>query len=300
MDAEKLLQAFTPEETRELAAALPAEVIQSEALRRGIELPAAAGVVAVEGAMHAESELNIESPTPETKESLIENQIGFAYEAYTNIVASLNETRSKQDKIELINGKDIVAELEEWLTEDKLAYMADSQEKDPNLKFTLVAIPNVLAAPKAIINASIKFGMNQPYRTYVDSGFIKKYTAQELSGTNPDNGSKVQFSIIPSKYNPELTGTVAEQRVMLEKLQADNPNLKVPSVLEAITYWQTLRAKDGVVADFHATFISHFDLTEKCAGVWSGVPVSFVLVLGEPYLDDSDVGAPRDGRVSVG
>lgn len=50
MDAEKLLQAFTPHETNELVAALPAEVLQAELSRRGLEVAPAIGTVATEAA----------------------------------------------------------------------------------------------------------------------------------------------------------------------------------------------------------------------------------------------------------
>ena len=55
MDAEKLLQAFTKDETQELVAVLPADVLIGEVTRRGLELPLATGVVAVEGAVRSET-----------------------------------------------------------------------------------------------------------------------------------------------------------------------------------------------------------------------------------------------------
>ena len=50
MDTEKLLKAFTPEETQELVAALPANVLTDEVVRRGIEIPVAVGATATHGA----------------------------------------------------------------------------------------------------------------------------------------------------------------------------------------------------------------------------------------------------------
>ncbi|MGH7241384.1 MAG: hypothetical protein ACREGB_03760, partial [Candidatus Saccharimonadales bacterium] len=87
MDAEKLLQAFTPEETQELAAALPAEIIQAEAVRRGIELSPALGGVALEATA---TDQEIIEETSEDPEFHITDQIQSAYDGYTTLVNSLN------------------------------------------------------------------------------------------------------------------------------------------------------------------------------------------------------------------
>lgn len=76
-------------------------------------------------------------------------------------------------------------------------------------------------------------------------------------------------------------------------------------MLEAVTYWNTLRAQNGgnlAAADtnFDQTFIRHFNLPEKRFDGWSGVPSSYVNDGGGPGLGNSDAGGARDGRVSVG
>lgn len=278
--------------------------IADVARERGLELPFATGVVAVEGAMKAEAETvteEAEAPTYETKESIAE-QLGFAHKGYQAVIDSMN-VRRKKEILHVIDAETLATEFEGWFTADKLATVVSAQEADPNVRFTLVATPNVLVTTKDIIKAAEAFGQNQPYETYVYDPLYNKYSAQQLSGTNPDNGNSVQFSLIPSTYTPEMSGTVVEQRAKLAKLQTENPDLKVPSVLEAVAYWQTLRAQGEQLADnttFDRTYIRHFDLPEQRFGGWSNVPSSCLDDDGGPGLSYSYVQAGDDARLSVG
>jgi len=296
MDAEKLLQAFTPEETLEIVAALPTNVIEAEAIRRGIELPTVAGVLAVEQ--------TVELETPETtltKESLAE-QLGIAHKGYSATIEALNSGKRK-NKLEVADHETVAKEFEAWFTDDKLEAAKALLELDPDTKFTLVATPNVEATDKDIIKAAKVFGKTMPYETYVYEPIYGKYTAEQLSGTNPDNGNTVQFSLIPNTITPgELSGTVAQQRAKLTELQKENPELKVPSVLEAITFWQTAKAAGEFANgyDWRKTYIRHLNLPEQRIVSWTRVPYSYVSDRGEPALSGSYVGDDTRSRVSVG
>lgn len=79
-------------------------------------------------------------------------------------------------------------ELEAWLTDEKLAYVAEAMEKDPKLRFTLVATPNILASPADIMATAKAFGNGHPREMYVDKVLYDRYSAEELSGTPGDTG----------------------------------------------------------------------------------------------------------------
>ncbi len=293
MNAKGLLSALSREELLEVHTAMPAELE-----RRGIELPYAAGNVAVEGARKdAEA-----TAVPDTRESLIE-QLPSAYEGYRAVHDSFNEGR-QQRVLTAASEKQVAKELEAWLTADKVAYIAATQEADPSLRYTLVATRNRLFKPKYITKAAKAFGKNQPCPTHVYDALYEQYTVHEVSGTDPHNDNSVQFSLIPNSRNPELKGTVEQQRTTLAKLQNDLPFLKVPSVLEAITCWQTLRAQGDQLREPYTiidrTYIRHFDLSEKRIDDWSYVPVSYVGGNGGPTLDYSLASNVSVGRVSVG
>ncbi|MEK7059422.1 MAG: hypothetical protein AAB971_01555 [Patescibacteria group bacterium] len=60
MDAEKLLAALSPDETRELAAAFPAGILTDEIVRRGIEVPIAVGANATQAVAEVDQETSNE------------------------------------------------------------------------------------------------------------------------------------------------------------------------------------------------------------------------------------------------
>lgn len=269
----------------------------------GLELPFATGVVAVEGAMQApETTVVAEAPTPPTKESLAE-QLTSASKGYKAVIDTLNNGRIKKDVLAVATDETVAAEFEAWFSEDKLAYVATTQESDPNVRFTLIATPNTLVTYKDLTKSAKAFGQNQPYETHVWDSLYSRYAPKQLSGTDPSNGNSVIFSLIPNAHTPGMEGTVVEQRTKLNKLQVDNPDLKVPSPLEAVTHWQTLRAQGEQLADnttFNRTDIRHFNLPEQRFVGGSYVPGSCVYSDGEPDLNRSGVQYGRGGRVSVG
>ena len=277
-----------------------AQEIADAAHERGLELPFATGVIAVENTVQAPE---IETRTPDTKESLTE-QLATASIVYKAVIDTLNgDCSGREDVFTVASNETVTAEFDAWLTKDKLAYVAATQEADPNVRFTLVATPNVIVSKKKLVKAATVFGKNQPYKTYVYDPVYSEYSPKQLSGTDPSNGKNVVFSLIPSSFTPGMDGTVGEQRVKLAKLQADNPGLKVPSVFEAVTYWQTLRAQgENLVSEgtFYRTYIRHFDLPEQHVGGWLDVPDSYIDGVGGPYLYGSGVQYGSSARVSMG
>jgi len=88
-------------------------------------------------------------------------------------------------------------------------------------------------------------------------------------------------------------------------LQAENPNLKlhVPSVLDGLSFWQTLRAagdtlKNGDV--WGRTGIRHFNLAAKRLDRWLDVPLSSVSDDGQPTLYYSNAEYGLIARLAVG
>ncbi|PIZ61648.1 hypothetical protein COY17_03980 [Candidatus Saccharibacteria bacterium CG_4_10_14_0_2_um_filter_52_9] len=248
-----------------------AQEIAEAAQVRGLELPLAAAAVAVEATTHPET-------LDEVRESLY-GQLNTAYLAYDTLTQKLDDGRKTKDRVSIGSETEITIEFETWLTDEKVAYVQAAMEADPELRFTLVATPNVELEKGEVERLAKTFGEQQPYETSVYENLYKKYSPQELAGTDPSNGNDVMFSLIPSKFDEALTGTVVKQQAKLAEMQKANPSLKVPSVLEAVTYWQTLRASGDTLSDseaFYKTYIRHFNLDAKRFGGWSGVPDSVV------------------------
>jgi len=150
------------------------------------------------------------------------------------------------------------------------------------------------------------FGKDQPYQTYVHDDLYRKghYTGQEWSGNK--GAAPIRLSLIPSRFDSEMGyGRVDAKVEQLRERRAKQPELdvRVPSVLEAVTYWYSLRAGGDKLDDnsvYDKTFIRHFDLEPKTVGGWQAVPLSCVGVDGVPYLDYSVAHREYGVRLAVG
>ncbi len=283
------------EQTDEWLLGVAAEIAEA-AEDRGLKLPAFAGETAVEATTEAPVD-----PT-EAKEA-VTGQLDTAFSGYQTVTEQLNDGRKKKERVDEADQETVKTEFEAWFTSDRAAYVAERMEADPELEFTLVATPNVTATADEIIALARRFGEDQPYSTDVWEEIYHKYTPEQLSGTNPEDGNSIKFRLIPNKRDPDMYGTVAQQLAMLEKIQAETPFVSVQSVLDDVVAWNTLRAngdslKTGAV--FDRTYARHFDMPDRRVGGWRSVPRSGFNDNGQPFLDDSYADCGNLGRVSVG
>jgi len=201
------------------------------------------------------------------------------------------------------------AKLAEWQQSGVLDYVAERIISHGELH-TPVARPNVIVPVSGLKALANDFAKGQNYdKAYIYDQLYDQYTTDEelaqLSGYNPAEGV-VSFSLIPNKRTEELGIYTAEEQVrILANLRDQSPklNLKVPSLLDAMTLWQTLRASGDKLADrttWNKTYIRHFNLAAKRLGGFLYVPYSAVYDDGKPYLRRSFAEHDDLARLSVG
>lgn len=288
-----------------------AQEVAEAVMVRGLEIPAFAGDIATTDSIELELSPELEDIQDlelETRESLRE-QLPTAVSGYNAVMEALNSSKDKNHRLKVHEAETIESAFDAWLTDEKLALINEIQEYQPGVSFTLVATPNVVTKPKDIIAAAEKFGEDQPYAAYVWTDIYGSYSAEQLSGTtDEDCDTIVNFAFIPNQFAPGLEGTatVVEQRALLAKMQTEKPDLRVPSVLDAVTYWSTLRAGGEQLADggdgttFYQTYIRHLDLPEQRVDGWLCVPVSGIDGGGRPNLSGSGAAGRSHARVAVG
>lgn len=193
----------------------------------------------------------------------------------------------------------------EWQQNGVYDYMVEKLIKD-GLRHTLVATPNVELDEERLVGLAEAFGKDQPYETYIYDDMYRRgrYSATELSG--PFGSGSVRLSLIPSNYDSDFGEQSAElQKQMLAEKRKEQPglNLRVPSLLDAVSYWYRLRAGKANLTGsdvLDQTYIRHFDLDPIHSVGWSRVPRSFVYGYGEPELDRAGAGYRGGARVAVG
>jgi hypothetical protein len=245
-----------------------AQEITDVARQRGLGLPLVVGGLAVDATRAAWP--TYEAPPLTTKES-IANQLLFSWVGYQAVVNSLNRGRSPKDLLAIATEETLITEFDDRLTTEHLNHIAAAQEADHELWYYLVATPNLLVTPRDVARAAWIFSEDQPYLACVEETFAREYTSEQVSGTHPENGKSVVFSLVSNKHGPDVRRNVRET-----------------SFLEDVTYWQTLRATGhklvgpGTLA---LTYSRKADLPER---LFDGVPFAL-----HSCIDDD--GAPIMG-----
>lgn len=241
----------------------------------------------------------------------LREQAQSAYAAYKTVADKLLGTMRG-----LLGKREVAAEVQEleqlfaakdkeWQANGTYDYLVEKLIAD-GARFNLVATPNIEASEAQVVALAEAFGKDQPYETYVNDDLYRKghYTSREWSGKK--GAAPMRLSLIPSRFDGEMGyGRVDAQVEQLRERRAKQPELdvRVPSVLEAVTYWYSLRAQGDKLDDnsaYDKTYIRHFDLEPKTVVRWQLVPYSFVNNVGKPGLNDSNADNDDDVRLAVG
>jgi hypothetical protein len=163
--------------------------------------------------------------------------------------------------------------------------------------FTLNAAPNLELGYDEVIMLAKEFDKDQQHehRVFDELGGedYSQYSSIELSGAREDDYD-VRLSLFPSKCNIRGGGTERQLR-MLSAMQSECPSIRIPSVLEAISYWFSLRALHDGDSEFRyderITLTRHIDLrpvattTRGVEEMGPVMPQLSIFPIGEPHLD---------------
>ena len=281
-----------------------AQEIAAAAAARGLELPVFGGALALEGYKSEVQQLVVSKEAPSlSPQEVITQNFRASLLGYRAVLNSINSSRNRPERVALASKEELLSEFNEWYSLPRQTYVEEALAANPTLRFSLVIAPNRLVSSQELEKAAQDFGDGQPNPTTVFHSLLEQYQDAQLSGTHPDNNQAVSFSLIPNQLTNEMDGTVAEQCAKLEHLQSEHPFLKVPSLLDAVTYWQTLRAEGHRLTDdtaYARTYISHFDLpTVQLDGI-RYVPQSFVSVDGGAGIYPSGIQYGQIARLAVG
>jgi len=184
-----------------------------------------------------------ETPVP-TKE-YFDEQLQLAdigYQSMVHFINLGNQRRinwgdSRRPPVQLADPKIMTEQFDEWLTAEKLDYMAARHASDPTIGYWLNMRPNVLAGHK-ILKQIIQDFDNKPDRTQLDPFWdksnyrtlYKRYSPEELSGRLAPADQPAVFSILTNEPVLGEFDTIADAQIELAQLQRLYPFLQVPAL----------------------------------------------------------------------
>lgn len=251
-----------------------------------------------------------ESPEIRNLRNAIESQAETSLSAATTTIHHLNALRLLHDRLKIPTSQEVAdvldVKIDRWQKDGSLDWCNEYIEQNGG-DITLVTTPNILIASEELISLARNFGQTEtpPTETYVYEEFWERFSPQELSGPQSSKiisgiTPRFRFSLIPSAMGADLRGAPEQQKQKFQTIQSTQPNIQVPSPLDAVSSWYALRAKGSLNDEiYYKTCVCHFDIEPKTVGGWSvAVPHTFVSNHGGPHFDCSSV--ERGGRVAVG
>lgn len=278
-----------------------------------------------------------EADSPELRHlmpEVLRQQLEASWTGAMAVIDQLNAGRTAEQQIPSIDRTVLEQLLQtkqaEWEADGTLDYLVERLVKHGE-RFTLLATPDALASADELATLAKSFAAGQPHEAFIHDDLYRQYSPEALSGkiaTKSEQPARqgriwrkkvglkqanqamasdawpIRLSLVASKTSAELGSRPVDQQLrILSDLQTARPNLFVPSVLDAATYWYTLRAAGDKLDNSQAykkTYIRHIDMEAKRLDGWSSAPSSYVTYVGRPSLDVSDVEHDDGARLAVG
>lgn len=208
---------------------------------------------------------------------------------------------SQQEFINTLNAK-----MREWEEQGVFDYLTIELIKN-NSRHYLVPTPNVELSHNQIYDLVIAFGEEQLGTSteksyYLDVGLYDKFANEALSDFSTDD-KPIHFCLIPNGYidnysnaiNDRDNNLLPEILDRIYSVQDEKPFLGIPSVLDAIVYWFSLRAAEVDLLDQETvgglTTVNHLNVAPKGKSALSQFYPKSGLdsETGKPYLTGNSV-----------
>jgi hypothetical protein len=199
--------------------------IHEEALQAGMEL----GLWAPGGLDALGEQTAAKLGTLSLREQLLSTAEEGA-QLYEEAITGINKTRAEADRIPLLRTEDYVERAEDWLTPEReraAAFLLASHKAPrllvPRLTHPITGKENVEAWHAAMGEANL--GLNVREEQVLDN-----WTADELSGFDPELEEETPFEILPTAHDAGISGSPDDQKAALEALRGTHPRLDIASI----------------------------------------------------------------------
>lgn len=295
-----------------------ADAIAKEAASRGLELPAFLGSTILKSSGSADlappsaGEPVVRRDTVEIK-TYIETQLNAAITGYQRLIGSINTNRqpNSPDYITEANRYDIEQLFVDWFTNAKIEQTYRMLQLDPDMKFSLLAVPNITISAEDVMAVT----------AIPDSTTLAIYSPEEISGNSAPitkagsakpNDRVVNFVLMPDRPTRLIFGTAALQAERLTNFKKIVPDAKVPTVLDTLSY---LATKEFETTDFQSSTqgqtidfsIRHFNMRRMKVqrpqlynGDMDYVPISGLRQNGKPLLAYSNCMSADTAHIAIG
>ena len=235
--------------------------LKAVAEARGLWVPEGAGQIAVAGAVDIEAERARLLGTVEVGAGL-----------FNDTIDEINSGRRKKEQIPVFAPGLYREQAEDWLTDERVTAAAQLPETDQRRRTVFPKLNRPVSTEETVTtwaNVSDRglYGWSGRMK------FLANWTADQLSGYDPELDDADRFAIIPTAYDADREGTVAQQKANLETLQEEFPELDVTTIFEGSLL---ARKYKGQSRSWKDSYVLGIDLTPAKVDVSDFVPYAYV------------------------
>lgn len=259
--------------------------VEAAGAERGLWVPEGAGQIAVAGAVDIAAERARLLGTVEVGAGL-----------FNDTIDEINSGRRKKEQIPVFAPGLYRERAEDWLTDERVTAATQLPETDQRRRTVLPKLNRPVSTEETVATwANVSDRGLYPWGDRMK--FLNNWTADQLSGYDPEAGDVDRFAIIPTAYDADREGTVAQQKANLETLQEEFPELYVTTIFEGSLLGRKYIGQSRTWKD---SYVRGIDLIPAKVDVGDYVPSAYASDDGY-YADvvDSYVQVERAARLQV-
>lgn len=258
--------------------------VETAGVERGLWVPEGAGQIAVTQTVDIEAERARLLDTVEVGAGL-----------FNDTIDEINSGRSKKQQIPVFASGLYREQAEDWLTDERVV-AATNLPETANRRRTVFPKLN---RPISIEETVTSWDRASDRGLYPWSGrmkFLANWTADQLSGYDPELDDADRLTVIPTAYDTEREGTVKQQTAALEELQKEFPELDVTTIFEGSLLARRYKGQSRTWKD---SYVRGIDLKPARVDVGDCVPGADVDDGGDAVVNGSGVQVADAARLQV-
>lgn len=194
--------------------------VEAAGNERGLWVPEGAGQIAVAQTVDIEAERARLLDTVEVGAGL-----------FNDTIDEINSGRSKKQQIPVFAPGLYREQAEDWLTDERVVAATNLPETADRRPAVFPKLNRPISTEETVTS----WDRASNRGLYPWSGrmkFLSNWTADQLSGYDPELEDADRFAIAPTAYDVDREGTVAQQKANLEILQQESPEIGVTPIFE--------------------------------------------------------------------
>lgn len=248
--------------------------VEAAGNERGLWVPEGAGQIAVAQTVDIEAE----------RARLLDTvEIGAGL--FNDTIDEINSGRSKKQQIPVFAPGLYREQAEDWLTDERVV-AATQLPETANRRRTVFPKLNRPISTEETVTSWDRASDRGLYPWSGRMKFLSNWTADQLSGYDPELDDADRFAITPTAYDADREGTVAQQKTSLEALQQEFPEIGVTPIFEGSLL---ARRYKGQSRTWKYSYVRGIDLKPAKVDVSDYVPRARVFVDGFARVNGSRV-----------